>query len=63
LAYENNYNTSSGTIDIEADSRYLLSGDTDEIESGIVKFRIGLETTGNSSPEVESFYVDWNEKE
>jgi hypothetical protein len=63
LSYDKNYGSSVGTITLDDQSAYNKMSVDSSLEAGVAQFRIGLTTTGNSSPEVEDFYCQFNERD
>jgi hypothetical protein len=61
-AYKN-YGTTASTITLDNQSDYNKMSVDSSLEAGVAQFRIGLTTSGNSSPEVEGFYCKWNERD
>jgi len=61
-AYKN-YGTTANTITLDNQSDYNKMSVDSSLEAGVAQFKIGLTTSGNSSPEVEGFYCKWNERD
>jgi len=61
-AYKN-YGSVAETITLDDQSDYNKMSTDHSIEGGVAQFKIGLTTTGNSSPKVEDFYCQFNERD